>query len=75
MKLEDVLEATTGLPVFQQDFCMANPSTDRDIVLDGILVNSFPPLLYLKLQQVKREAGKNQNSGAIFVEKMNPWRR
>ena len=39
LKLEEVLEATTGFPVFQQDFCMANPSTDRDIVLEGILVN------------------------------------
>ena len=71
LKLEDVLEATTGFPVFQQDFCMANPSTDRDIVLEGILVNSFPPLLYLKLQRVKLATGKNQNFGAIFIEKVS----
>ena len=51
MRLEDVFEATTGFPVFQHDFWIANPSTDSDIVLDGILVNSFPPLLYLKLHQ------------------------
>ena len=48
LRLEDVLDGTTGFPVFQQDFWIANPSTEMEIVLDGILVNSFPPLLYLE---------------------------
>ena len=47
LRLEDVLDCTTGLLVFQQDFWIAKPSTEIDKVLDGIFVNSLPPLLYL----------------------------